>query len=242
MTKEESILNIPFEIITDWLGDTLTLDEKQRQRLQKYAELLCLWNEKMNLTAITDPEGIAVKHFLDSMTVFKFAEIKQNSRVIDVGTGAGFPGLVMKIVRPDLEITLLDSLAKRIGFLDEVIKTLGLDGISTVHSRAEDGAAKYRESFDIAVARAVAAMPVLCEYCLPYVKVGGRFIAMKGQSVLAEAEGAESAVRILGGKMQPPAVFSLYDAGTRGIITVEKISQTPLKYPRNPAKISKSPL
>ena len=113
-----SILNIPFEIITDWLGDTLTLDEKQRQRLQKYVELLCLWNEKMNLTAITDPEGIAVKHFLDSMTVFKFAEIKQNSRVIDVGTGAGFPGLVMKIVRPDLEITLLDSLAKRIGFLD----------------------------------------------------------------------------------------------------------------------------
>ena len=233
-----SILNIPFEIITDWLGDTLTLDEKQRQRLQKYAELLCLWNEKMNLTAITDPEGIAVKHFLDSMTVFKFAEIKQNSRVIDVGTGAGFPGLVMKIVRPDLEITLLDSLAKRIGFLDEVIKTLGLDGISTVHSRAEDGAAKYRESFDIAVARAVAAMPVLCEYCLPYVKVGGAFCAMKGAQANEEFKESLNAINTLGGKLENKYFFELPEnGGERAIAVVRKVRNTPQKYPRQSGKI-----
>lgn len=237
-----SALNIPFQKITDFLGDDILLDGEMKEKLSEYAELLCLWNEKMNLTAITDPEGIAVKHFLDSITVLKFADIERNAKVIDVGTGAGFPGLVLKIVRPDLEVTLLDSLQKRIGFLDEVIEKLGLKGIKTVHSRAEEGAAKYRESFDVAVARAVAAMPVLCEYCLPYVKVGGKFIAMKGQTAASEAAAAETAVKILGGKMEEPCLFSLGDAGERGIITVEKISHTPPKYPRNPAKISKSPL
>ena len=157
----------------------IKLDNEAIERFKRYAELLVEWNEKMNLTAITDPDGIAVKHFADCLSIFKYADIKSGASVIDVGTGAGFPGVVMKIARPDIELTLLDSLAKRITFLDELCKELGLE-VKTVHSRAEDGATKFREQYDFAVARAVANMRVLSEYCMPYVKVGGTFIAMKG--------------------------------------------------------------
>lgn len=159
----------------------LGLTEKQYADLDKYAELLVDWNEKINLTAITDPEGITVKHFLDSLLIFKYVDIKDNSSYVDVGTGAGFPGIPMKIYRNDLDCTLIDSLNKRIIFLNDVSEKLYLP-MKCIHFRAEDGGKKpdYREKYDISVARAVAALPVLCEYCVPYVKIGGNFIAMKG--------------------------------------------------------------
>ena len=152
----------------------IKLDDESIERFRRYAELLVEWNEKMNLTAITDPDGIAVKHFADCLSIFKYADIENGASVIDVGTGAGFPGVVMKIARPDSKLTLLDSLAKRITFLDELCKELGIE-VKTIHSRAEDGAVKLREQYDVAVARAVANMRVLSEYCMPYVKVGGNF-------------------------------------------------------------------
>ena len=235
-------MNIPTQKIISGCSDFLTLDSVAVERLCKYAELLCQWNEKINLTAITDPEGIAEKHFLDCLMIFKYAQIPQNASVIDVGTGAGFPGVVMKIARPDIKLTLLDSLGKRVNFLNEVISQLGLEDTVAVHSRAEDGVIKLRESFDVATARAVANMRVLSEYCLPYVKVGGRFVAMKGSAAAEELEAAKNAIKILGGEIECFNEFTLGTSGERGIISVKKISQTMTKYPRNHAKISKQPL
>lgn len=235
-------MNIPFEKIIPFCEDFITLDSDKKSQLTKYAELLVEWNEKINLTAITEPEEIAVKHFLDCIMIFKYVDISQNSSVIDIGTGAGFPGLVMKIVRPDINLTLLDSLNKRITFLDTVCSELSLKNVTTIHSRAEDGAVKLREKYDYAVARAVANMPVLCEYCIPYVKLGGSFVAMKGASAKQEAEQSVNAVKILGGQIISTDLFNIENCGDRGIISIKKISQTPTKYPRNPAKISKQPL
>ncbi len=235
-------MNLPYEKITDICNDFIPLDSAKLQQLSKYADLLCGWNEKINLTAITDPEGIAVKHFADCLYIFKYAEIPFGASVIDVGTGAGFPGIVMKIARPDIKLTLLDSLGKRVNFLNEVIEKLDLKDIVAVHSRAEDGAMHYRESFDIATARAVANMRVLCEYCLPYVKVGGSFIALKGSAAEIETKDAGNAIKLLGGELQSVKSYSLIDECDRGIVTVKKISQTSTKYPRNPSKISKQPL
>ena len=235
-------MNIPFEKIESVCASFAPLDETAKKRLQRYAELLVEWNEKINLTAITEPEEIAVKHFLDCLMFFKYVNVPVGASVIDIGTGAGFPGVVLKIARPDIKLTLLDSLQKRIVFLRTLCDDLGVEDVETVHSRAEDGARTRREKYDFAVARAVANLPVLSEYCIPYVRVGGSFVALKGASANMEAELANKAIKTLGGKLESVDCFSLLDSGERGIITVKKISQTPPKYPRNPGKISKQPL
>lgn len=219
----------------------LTLDEEMYRNFDFYAELLVSWNEKINLTAITDPFGITEKHFLDSLAVFKDDIIPQNSSVIDVGTGAGFPGIPMKIYRNDLKVTLLDSLNKRINFLTEVFNKLSL-GMNCIHSRAEDGAKKadLREKFDIATARAVAPLPILCEYCLPYVKIGGKFVALKGPN--EDAKDSFTAYRTLGAEISDVKEYELPCGDKRQIIVYNKIKETPKKYPRNPSQIDKKPL
>ena len=198
---------LPFEKITNECQKFLPISDDIKEKLCVYADMLCDWNEKINLTAITDPEGIAVKHFLDSMMIFKYAEIPVGASVIDVGTGAGFPGVVMKIVRPDIKLTLLDSLAKRINFLNELCQALNIE-VTTVHSRAEDVPNGLRESFDIATARAVANMRVLSEYCMPYVKVGGSFVALKGAAASEELNEAKGAIKVLGGELVSIKTFT----------------------------------
>ena len=219
----------------------IEVTEKQYENLKIYAELLVDWNEKINLTAITDPEGITVKHFLDSLLIFKYAEIGENSSFIDVGTGAGFPGIPMKIYRNDLECTLLDSLNKRVNFLKEVSAKTGLP-MNCIHSRAEEGGKnkELREKFDISTARAVAALPVLCEYCMPFVKVGGKFIAMKGPN--ENYKDAFTAYRTMGGEVSDVKEYEIPGGEKRQIIVINKIKATPAKYPRNSGQISKKPL
>ena len=215
----------------------LQLSEKQLSQLERYHALLAEWNEKMNLTAITDDEGVAVKHFADSLTLFNYYDIPQNARVIDVGTGAGFPGLVLKIARPDIELTLLDSLQKRLTFLDAVLQELNLDA-NLIHSRAEEGG----QNMNLAVSRAVAQLNVLSEYCLPYVRLSGRFIAFKG-SAEGELQNAKNAIGILGGKVKSVQNFELpMDGGSRTLIEIEKVRPTPDRYPRPNGKIKAKPL
>lgn len=208
---------------------------------EKYAEALVERNKLMNLTGITDPQGISEKHFLDSLLIFQHCDISEGSSVIDVGTGAGFPGLPMKIYRSDLDMTLLDSLNKRVVFLKDVCQALKLP-VHCIHMRAEDGGRDtgLRESFDTAVARAVAALPVLIEYCLPYVKKGGKFIAMKGPG--EDISCGKKAIELLGGKIADIIEYKLPGGDKRIIAVIEKISETPIKYPRNSAQISKNPL
>lgn len=217
----------------------ITLTENQYEQFQKYFELLVEWNEKMNLTAITDESGVALKHFADSLSLLNFVDIPQNSSLADVGTGAGFPGIVLKIARPDIKLTLIDSLNKRLVFLNEVCSQLGIDA-ELIHSRAEDGARdeKLRESFDFAVSRAVARMNVLSEYCLPYVKVGGAFCAMKGAQANEEFKESLNAINTLGGKLEKKYFFELPEnVGERAIAVVRKVKNTPQKYPRQSGKI-----
>lgn len=219
----------------------LNFSEAMYRQFDSYAELLVEWNEKINLTAITDAQGITEKHFLDSLAAFRNDIIPQNASVIDVGTGAGFPGIPMKIYRNDLNVTLLDSLNKRVKFLSEVSDRLSL-GVDCIHLRAEDGAKKseLREQFDIATARAVAPLPVLCEYCLPYVKVGGSFIALKGPN--ENAKESFTAYRTLGAEIEDITEYQLPCGDKRQIIVYKKIKETPSKYPRNPSQIDKKPL
>lgn len=217
----------------------ITLTENQYEQFQKYFELLAEWNEKMNLTAITDESGVALKHFADSLSLLNFVDIPQNSSIADVGTGAGFPGVVLKIARPDIKLTLIDSLNKRLVFLGEVCAQLGIEA-ELIHSRAEDGARdeKLRESFDFAVSRAVARMNVLSEYCLPYVKVGGAFCAMKGAQANEEFKESLNAINTLGGKLEKKYFFELPEnGGERAIAVVRKVRNTPQKYPRQSGKI-----
>lgn len=217
----------------------ITLTENQYEQFQKYFELLAEWNEKMNLTAITDESGVALKHFADSLSLLNFVDIPQNSSLADVGTGAGFPGVVLKIARPDIKLTLIDSLNKRLVFLGEVCAQLGIEA-ELIHSRAEDGARdeKLRESFDFAVSRAVARMNVLSEYCLPYVKVGGAFCAMKGAQANEEFKESLNAINTLGGKVEKKYFFELPEnGGERAIAVVRKVKNTPQKYPRQSGKI-----
>lgn len=217
----------------------ITLTENQYEQFQKYFELLAEWNEKMNLTAITDESGVALKHFADSLSLLNFVDILQNSTLADVGTGAGFPGVVLKIARPDIKLTLIDSLNKRLVFLGEVCAQLGIEA-ELIHSRAEDGARdeKLRESFDFAVSRAVARMNVLSEYCLPYVKVGGAFCAMKGAQANEEFKESLNAINTLGGKLENKYFFELPEnGGERAIAVVRKVRNTPQKYPRQSGKI-----
>ena len=222
-------------------AEGIDISPEKYEKLSVYAGLLTEWNEKINLTGITDPRGIALKHFLDSIIPLKFINIPENASLIDVGTGAGFPGLPMKIYRPDIKLTLLDSLNKRINFLSEVCKKADISA-ECIHERAETGghSEKMREKFDIAAARAVAAMPVLAEYCLPYVKTGGIFCALKGPN--EDIKAGEKAVKILGGEISDIKEYSLPDGDKRVLAVISKISPTPLKYPRSSSQISKKAL
>ena len=212
--------------------------------LNLYGNLLLEWNEKINLTAITEPKEVLYKHFYDCILFLKHNDLPQNATLVDVGTGAGFPGMVLKIVRPDLKITLLDSLNKRLVFLNDVIEKLGLSDIKTLHMRAEDaGKSKQtREKFDFATARAVAYLPTLMEYCAPLVKVGGYFVSMKGPSAEEEIKESQNAMKILGLSSPELSLETLTGDEKRAFIYFKKISQTPPKYPRKPADISKQPL
>lgn len=222
------------------------IDLSQTQLLQfaRYHESLIQWNEKINLTAITDEREVVLKHFVDSISVLRYFP-KDAKTLIDVGTGAGFPGIPLKIIQKELKVTLLDSLEKRVRFLDAVIEENQLTNIQAVHGRAEDFAREktHREAYDIGIARAVAALPVLCEYILPFVKKGGLFIAMKGSEVQQELKQAEKAISILGGVLKEVKHFQLpFDPMERHIILIEKIGQTPSQYPRKSGKPTKLPI
>lgn len=220
----------------------ISITDAQAEKFCKYTELLLEWNGKMNLTAITAPEEIAVKHYLDSLTFLKFVDVPQGARIIDVGCGAGFPSIPLMIARDDIHITMLDGTKKRLNFIDEVVNQLGLNG-ETLHARAEEAgkSAKYREMFDFATARAVARLNVLSEYCLPFVKEKGKFVAMKA-SITDEVDEAQGAIRLLGGKLSDIKEFSLPDGSERRLVVIKKISQTPPKYPRASAQIAKKAL
>lgn len=207
-----------------------------------YKDLLKEWNEKVNLTAITEDNEILLKHFIDSLTIEKY--IPSKAKIIDVGTGAGFPGIPIKIVRNDVDVTLLDSLNKRLLFLDEVRRTLELESVNLVHGRAEDIAndLKHREKYDIATARAVANLATLSEYCLPFVKLNGYFICMKGNNI-EELKEAEFAIEKLGGRIEKTEKIILPDSDIeRNIVVIKKIKQTPKGYPRKAGTPSKNPL
>ena len=221
----------------------VVLTDQQCEQFDKYAQLLVEKNKVMNLTGITQPDAIITRHFADSLSFFNGIEVPQGAKIIDVGSGAGFPGLALKIARNDLQITLLDSTAKRVNFLNQVADCLGLE-VESVHLRAEDGAKmpQYREDFDFATARAVSEMRVLSEYCLPFVKVGGCFVALKGKDIDEELRFAKNSIATLGGKICDTITFNLRDESERNIVLIEKISQTPSKYPRVSAQIAKKPL
>lgn len=220
----------------------IELTDEQINKFNIYCNMLIEWNGKMNLTAIKEPTEIAIKHFVDSCSVLNYVKIKKNAKVIDIGTGAGFPGIPLKILREDLDITLLDSLNKRLVFLNEVVKELNLE-LNTIHSRAEDLGRQenHREQYDIAISRAVAPLNVLSEYSIPFVRKGGKFISMKGPNVQSEIDEAKKAIRILGGKCNNVVQFSIGD-NSRSIVIVDKLNQTPYTYPRHGSKISKKPL
>jgi 16S rRNA (guanine527-N7)-methyltransferase len=210
--------------------------------LLRYAALLEETNKVMNLTAIKDPEGIATLHFLDSLALMKLFDFSSKS-VVDVGTGAGFPGLPLRIVESTVHLTLLDSLGKRITFLQSVCDELNLSDVHCVHARAEEFAAEHRESYDIAVSRAVAALPLLAELCLPLVKCGGRFLAMKSVESDEEINSADRAITILGGRIVSVEEYTVPCTSVQHrLVTIEKIKATPEKYPRAFAKIKKAPL
>lgn len=217
------------------------INQNQIEEFYNYMNLLVEWNEKMNLTAITEPNEVILKHFIDSLTINKY--IKENDNIIDVGTGAGFPGIPVAILNDNVNITLLDSLNKRINFLNEVVNELELKNITTIHSRAEDFGSKEREKYDIATSRAVAALNVLLEYLLPLVKVGGKCICMKGSNANEEIEDAKNAIKILGGEIEKIEEIELPESDIkRTIIVIKKVKETPKKYPRKAGLPSKEPI
>jgi 16S rRNA (guanine527-N7)-methyltransferase len=221
----------------------IEITDEQMYRLGMYSEMLVQWNERINLTAITDPEGISVKHFFDSIYPFSLVEIPKGSTLIDVGTGAGFPSCPVKIWRDDIKITLLDSLQKRITFLAQLSDSLSL-GATCIHSRAEDlgNSPEFREKFDFATARAVANLSDLCEYCLPFVALGGKFLALKGSGAEEEIKQAKDAVKLLGGKITQTTEYTLPNGDGRTLVVIDKVSATPDKYPRTSAQIKKKSL
>lgn len=232
-----------FEKDMDALGVFLT--EKQIDQFMKYYELLIEKNKVMNLTAITEYEDVLKKHFVDSVSIVKAMDLSCGMSVIDVGTGAGFPGLALKLAFPELKVTLLDSLNKRIQFLNEVIEKIGVDGVETIHGRAEDFAkpGKLREKYDLCVSRAVANLSTLCEYCLPFVKVGGFFISYKSEKISEELAEAKKAVSVLGGNVEKQVEFMLPDTDSyRNLVLIRKEKETPTKYPRKAGLPGKEPL
>lgn len=234
-----------FEELMKFYGEQIdiTFEKSQIEQFYKYMNLLIEWNEKINLTAIIEPEEIILKHFIDSLTICKY--IENNATLADVGTGAGFPGIPLKIYRPDIKITLVDSLNKRIIFLNEVINNLELKNIVTIHSRVEDfGKNKnYREKYDYVTARAVANLNTLSEYLVPIVKVNGKAICMKGNDVQDEVDNAKHAIKILGGTVEKVDYFKLPNSDiSRNIIVVKKVNNTPARFPRKAGMPSKEPL
>lgn len=223
------------------LQSGIELDQTALDRFDTYAELLVEWNGKMNLTAITEPEEIEVKHFLDCLMLPKYFDLSNTKTVIDVGAGAGFPSVPLLIYNPDLCLTMMDAINKRLTFLDTAIHAIGLEA-NLVHARAEDSGQdkNYREMFDLATARAVAPMNVLAEYCLPFVKVGGYFVALKGSN--DDTEQAKYAIATLGGEVVSNVSYKLNGTEPRSIVVVKKISQTPTQFPRKAKKISAKPL
>ena len=223
----------------------ISLSETQLQQFDRYQELLVEWNQKMNLTALTEPKDVAIKHMIDSVSVYDEKWFSEGMSVIDVGTGAGFPGLPLKILCPSLKVTLLDSLNKRVKFLEAVVSELGLSDIVCVHARAEEAARQkqYREKFDAVVSRAVARLPILAEYDLPFVRVGGFFAAMKGAKYEEEAQEAKKAVKLLGGGEPVLREIKLPELeDKRGIIYIRKEKKTPPVYPRKAGTPEKNPI
>lgn len=219
----------------------IILDDTALDRFDTYAELLVEWNGKMNLTAITEPDEIEVKHFLDCLMLPKYFNLDNIQTVIDVGAGAGFPSVPLLIYKPDLCLTMMDAINKRLTFLDTAVHALGLEA-QLIHERAEAAGQdeNYREKFDLATARAVAPMNVLAEYCLPFVKVGGYFVALKGSN--DDTEEAKNAIATLGGEIVDNLSYKLNGTEPRSIVVIKKISQTPTQFPRKSKKISTKPL
>lgn len=239
MNKEEFIK----EIIAQAKEINIIISTEQAEQFYNYMNILIDWNEKINLTAITEPKEIIQKHFIDSLTISKY--IKENTEIIDVGTGAGFPGIPIKIANNNTKITLLDSLNKRLIYLNELIQELNLKDIQTIHYRAEEAGQnlKYRERFDVAVSRAVAPLNILAEYLLPFIKVNGVCICMKGSNVQEELDKSKIAIKTLGGKIEEIEELKLPKSDiNRNIIIIRKTKETPSKYPRKPGTPSKEPI
>ena len=221
----------------------LSVDEEKLHQLEVYATELKDWNTRINLTALTDDLDIIDKHFIDSLLLLKFETLGQNIRIADVGTGGGFPGIPLKICRPDISLSLIESIGKKTKFLNHIVDKLELDGVDVINERAEMIAysPEHREKYDFVVARCVARLPILCEYCIPLAKVGGKFIAFKGQEAEVELKEADSAIDKLGGKFEKIEYDDTHP-DRRALIFIEKVKNTPIQYPRQSGKATKKPL